>query len=67
MGRTKMTGSEKRDEIIRDIFKLAKKRGELESSTLSPSVKKSQDSKFRREMEKLIAVLLSPALAAICT
>ena len=59
-----MTGNEKRNELIAEVRDLSAKRVALKSSSLSPLIKKSKN---RDQVEKLIAVLMSPALAEICS
>ncbi len=62
-----MTGNEKRDEIILEIRDLSKQLAEVEVSTLSSEMKNSCDRRLRTQVEKLIGVLNSDALADICT
>jgi hypothetical protein len=61
-----MTGNEKREEIIYEIRTLSAKRVALEVSTLSPGIKASLDRRYRVQIEKLVAVVMSPALVSIC-
>jgi hypothetical protein len=56
-----MTGNEKRDEIFSEVRDLSRQRADVESSTLSPEMKKSCDDRLRIRIEKLVAVLESPA------
>jgi hypothetical protein len=61
-----MTGTQKRNALIAEVRELSAKRVALESSTLSPEMKKSCDRRYRDQIGELVAVLGSPVLAAIC-